>query len=91
LPSTHIQPTSEPTTLTNVDAEENNDNQENAKSSSCNIDPEMCMFALTVSMVKPKNIKDAMADSAWIEAMQEELHQFDSRLQVWELMEKQKG
>ncbi|GJS73232.1 putative zinc finger, CCHC-type containing protein [Tanacetum coccineum] len=49
LPSTHIQPTSEPTTLTNVLAEENNDNQaeftnhfctlvqENAESSSRNI------------------------------------------------------
>nr|GEV86673.1 retrovirus-related Pol polyprotein from transposon TNT 1-94 [Tanacetum cinerariifolium] len=43
-------------------------------------DPEMCMYALTVSTTKPKNIKEAMADSAWIEAMQEELHQFD-RLQ----------
>ncbi|GKB30651.1 hypothetical protein Tco_0870052, partial [Tanacetum coccineum] len=41
----------------------------------------MCMFALTVSTAEPKNIKEAMADSAWIEAMQEELHQFD-RLQV---------
>nr|GFA86357.1 Gag-Pol polyprotein [Tanacetum cinerariifolium] len=41
----------------------------------------MCMFALTVSTVEPKNIKEAMADSAWIEAMQEELHQFD-RLQL---------
>nr|GFC06617.1 hypothetical protein [Tanacetum cinerariifolium] len=40
-------------------------------------DVEMCMFALTVSRTKPKNIKDAMADSAWIESMQEELHQFD--------------
>ncbi|GJX73658.1 hypothetical protein Tco_0312253 [Tanacetum coccineum] len=29
-------------------------------------DPEMCMFALTVSIVEPKNIKEAMADSAWI-------------------------
>ncbi|GKF96906.1 hypothetical protein Tco_0292727, partial [Tanacetum coccineum] len=37
----------------------------------------MCMFALTVSTAEPKNIKEAMADSAWIEAMQEELHQFD--------------
>ncbi|GJY27222.1 retrovirus-related pol polyprotein from transposon TNT 1-94 [Tanacetum coccineum] len=49
LPSTHIQPTSEPTTPTNVHAEENNDNQaeftnpfctpvqENAESSSRNI------------------------------------------------------
>ncbi|GJV97986.1 retrovirus-related pol polyprotein from transposon TNT 1-94 [Tanacetum coccineum] len=44
-------------------------------------DPEMCMFALTVSIVEPKNIKEAMADSAWIEAMQDELHQFD-RLKV---------
>nr|GEW43446.1 retrovirus-related Pol polyprotein from transposon TNT 1-94 [Tanacetum cinerariifolium] len=43
-------------------------------------DPEMCMFALTVSTAEPKNIKEGMADSAWIEAMQEELHQFD-RLQ----------
>ncbi|GJT63388.1 retrovirus-related pol polyprotein from transposon TNT 1-94 [Tanacetum coccineum] len=32
-------------------------------------DPEMCMFALTVSTAEPKNIKEAMADSAWIEAM----------------------
>nr|GEX14298.1 retrovirus-related Pol polyprotein from transposon TNT 1-94 [Tanacetum cinerariifolium] len=40
-------------------------------------DGEMCMFTLTVSQTKPKNIKEAMADSAWIESMQEELHQFD--------------
>ncbi|GKF15589.1 hypothetical protein Tco_0057051, partial [Tanacetum coccineum] len=33
-------------------------------------DPEMCMFALTMSIVEPKNIKEAMADSAWIKAMQ---------------------
>nr|GEZ74517.1 hypothetical protein [Tanacetum cinerariifolium] len=39
-------------------------------------DGEMCMFALTVSRTEPKNIKEAMADSAWIEAMQEEIHQF---------------
>nr|GFC52282.1 hypothetical protein [Tanacetum cinerariifolium] len=47
-------------------------------------DAEMCMFALTVSRTESKNIKEAMADSAWIESMQEELHQFD-RLDVWEL------
>ncbi|GJQ93023.1 retrovirus-related pol polyprotein from transposon TNT 1-94 [Tanacetum coccineum] len=40
----------------------------------------MCMFALTMSTSEPKTIKESMADSAWIEAMQEELHQFD-RLQ----------
>ncbi|GKC62291.1 retrovirus-related pol polyprotein from transposon TNT 1-94, partial [Tanacetum coccineum] len=149
LPTTNIHPTSEPSTPTNVHAEENNDNQadiqheftnpfctpvqEVAESSSRNIgnsnmhtfnqpqdseyrwtkdhpltqvrgnpskpvqtrrqlatDPEMCMFALTVSIVEPKTIKEAMADSAWIEAMQEELHQFD-RLQVWELVDKPFG
>ncbi|GKC66703.1 hypothetical protein Tco_1099301 [Tanacetum coccineum] len=52
--------------------------------------PEMCMFALTVSTAEPKNIKETMADSAWIEAMQKELHQFD-RPQVWELVDKPFG
>nr|GFA26441.1 Gag-Pol polyprotein [Tanacetum cinerariifolium] len=28
---------------------------------------EMCMFALTMSIVEPKTIKEAMADSTWIE------------------------
>ncbi|GJV68006.1 retrovirus-related pol polyprotein from transposon TNT 1-94 [Tanacetum coccineum] len=37
-------------------------------------DGEMCMFALTVSRTGPKNIKEAMADFAWIKAIQEELH-----------------
>nr|GEY44017.1 hypothetical protein [Tanacetum cinerariifolium] len=50
-------------------------------------DGEMCMFALTVSRTEPKNIKEAMADSAWIESMHEELHQFD-RLNVWELVDR---
>nr|GEX16048.1 uncharacterized mitochondrial protein AtMg00810-like [Tanacetum cinerariifolium] len=45
------------------------------------IDPEMCMYTLTVSTAESKNIKEAMADSTWIEVMQEELHQFD-RLQM---------
>nr|GFA68543.1 uncharacterized mitochondrial protein AtMg00810-like [Tanacetum cinerariifolium] len=40
-------------------------------------DPEMCMFALTVSTAEPTNIKEAMVDHLWIKAMQEELHQFD--------------
>nr|GEZ47653.1 Gag-Pol polyprotein [Tanacetum cinerariifolium] len=50
-------------------------------------DGEMYMFAFTVSRTEPKNIKEAMADSAWIESMQEELHQFD-RLDVWELVDR---
>ncbi|GKB18430.1 hypothetical protein Tco_0852353 [Tanacetum coccineum] len=50
------------------------------------IDGKMCMFALTMSQTEPKNIKEAMADSAWIKVMQEELHRFD-RLDVWELVD----
>ncbi|GKB89998.1 retrovirus-related pol polyprotein from transposon TNT 1-94, partial [Tanacetum coccineum] len=139
-PIMNIQSLIEPTNLTNVNTEENNDNEaedtqfhqdefinpfctpirEIAESSSRNIDnsnmhtfyqphdseyrwtkdhpleqvrgnpskpvqtrrqlatdPEMCMFALTVSTAEPKTIKEAMANSAWIEAMQEELHQID--------------
>nr|GEU76373.1 hypothetical protein [Tanacetum cinerariifolium] len=50
-------------------------------------DGELCMFALSVSRTEPKNIKEAIADSAWFEAMQEELHQFH-RLDVWELVDR---
>nr|GEY36862.1 hypothetical protein [Tanacetum cinerariifolium] len=50
-------------------------------------DGEMYMFALTVSRTEPKNIKEAMANSALIESMQEELYQFD-RLDVWELVDR---
>nr|GFA34831.1 hypothetical protein [Tanacetum cinerariifolium] len=37
---------------------------------------DMCMYALTVSTMEPKNVKEAMTDPAWIESMQEELLQF---------------
>nr|GEV81553.1 hypothetical protein [Tanacetum cinerariifolium] len=39
-------------------------------------DGDMCMYALTVSTIEPKNVKEAMTDPAWIESMQEELIQF---------------
>ncbi|GJU19256.1 retrovirus-related pol polyprotein from transposon TNT 1-94 [Tanacetum coccineum] len=53
-------------------------------------DSEVCMYALTVSTIEPKNIKEAMADHSWIESMQDELNQFE-RLQVWELIPRPKG
>nr|GEX69479.1 hypothetical protein [Tanacetum cinerariifolium] len=37
---------------------------------------DMCMYALTVSTMELKNVKEAMIDPAWIESMQEELLQF---------------
>nr|GFA22916.1 retrovirus-related Pol polyprotein from transposon TNT 1-94 [Tanacetum cinerariifolium] len=48
-------------------------------------DSDMCIYALTVSIMEPKSIKEALTDPAWIESMQEELHQF-IRLDVWELV-----
>ncbi|GJV59335.1 putative ribonuclease H-like domain-containing protein, partial [Tanacetum coccineum] len=38
-----------------------------------------------LTSVEPKNYKDALTQARWIEAMQEELHEFD-RLEVWELV-----
>nr|GEX04023.1 hypothetical protein [Tanacetum cinerariifolium] len=48
-------------------------------------DGDMCMYALTVSNMEPKNVKEAMTDPAWIDSMQEELLQF-KRLNVWVLV-----
>nr|GEW69193.1 hypothetical protein [Tanacetum cinerariifolium] len=45
----------------------------------------MCMYALTMSTMEPKNVKEDMTDPAWIESMQEELLQF-KRLDVWVLV-----
>ncbi|GKE17844.1 hypothetical protein Tco_1425421 [Tanacetum coccineum] len=53
-------------------------------------DSEVCMYALTIITLEPKNIKEAMSDHSWIESMQDELHQF-KRLDVWELVPKQNG
>ncbi|GJW21880.1 retrovirus-related pol polyprotein from transposon TNT 1-94 [Tanacetum coccineum] len=107
-PTLNVQPTLEPTTPTNVNAEETNTDQAADAQFQpyefinpfCTlpvqtrrqlaIDPEMCMFALTVKTAEPTQIKEAMTDHAWIKTMQEELHQFDI-LKVWELVDKPFG
>nr|GEU63953.1 Gag-Pol polyprotein [Tanacetum cinerariifolium] len=53
-------------------------------------DSEVCMYALTVSTLKPKNIKEAMSDHSWIKSMQDKLHEFE-RLDVWELVPRPDG
>ncbi|GKE83951.1 retrovirus-related pol polyprotein from transposon TNT 1-94, partial [Tanacetum coccineum] len=53
-------------------------------------DYEVYMYALTVSTIEPKNIKEALADHSWIESMQDKLNQF-KRLQVWELVPRPEG
>ncbi|GKD67967.1 retrovirus-related pol polyprotein from transposon TNT 1-94 [Tanacetum coccineum] len=35
-------------------------------------DPKVCMYALTVSTIEPKNIKEAMSDHSWIESIDAE-------------------
>ncbi|GJX79958.1 retrovirus-related pol polyprotein from transposon TNT 1-94 [Tanacetum coccineum] len=45
----------------------------------------MCIYALTVSIMEPRNVKEAMIDPAWIDSIQEELLQF-KRLDVWVLV-----
>jgi len=43
-----------------------------------------------VSKIEPKNVKEAMTDEFWIEAMQEELNQF-KRSEVWDLVPRPEG
>nr|GEU62875.1 hypothetical protein [Tanacetum cinerariifolium] len=44
-----------------------------------------CYYDAFLSLVEPKTYKDALTQSCWIEAMQEELNEFE-RLEVWELI-----
>ncbi|GJY46902.1 retrovirus-related pol polyprotein from transposon TNT 1-94 [Tanacetum coccineum] len=44
-----------------------------------------CYFDAFLSFVEPKSYKEALIESCWIEAMQEELNEFE-RLEVWELV-----
>ena len=48
-----------------------------------------CAFNAFLSLMEPKNINEALTDSDWIVAMQDELHQFE-RNQVWHLVPKAK-
>ncbi|GKD77646.1 retrovirus-related pol polyprotein from transposon TNT 1-94 [Tanacetum coccineum] len=44
-----------------------------------------CFYDAFLSSVEPKTYKDALTQACWIEAMQEELNEFE-RLEVWELV-----
>ncbi|GJZ18452.1 retrovirus-related pol polyprotein from transposon TNT 1-94 [Tanacetum coccineum] len=44
-----------------------------------------CYFDDFLTSVEPKNFKEAMIEPSWIDAMQEEIHEF-KRLQDWELV-----
>nr|GEY86441.1 hypothetical protein [Tanacetum cinerariifolium] len=76
-PTTNVQSTAEPLTPTYVHAEENNDNQ--AEKEHLQDDEFTNQFCTLVQEVAESShtTLEAMANSAWIEAMQEQLHQFD--------------
>ncbi|GJT45494.1 uncharacterized mitochondrial protein-like protein, partial [Tanacetum coccineum] len=44
-----------------------------------------CYYDAFLTSLEPKNYKDALTQACWIEAMQEELNEFE-RLEVWELV-----
>nr|GEV12073.1 hypothetical protein [Tanacetum cinerariifolium] len=44
-----------------------------------------CYYDAFLTLVEPKMYKDALTQSCWIEAMQEELNEFE-RLELWELL-----
>ncbi|GKA23422.1 putative ribonuclease H-like domain-containing protein [Tanacetum coccineum] len=48
-------------------------------------DPMWCYFDAFLTSIEPKNFKQEMTEPFWIDAMQEEIHEFE-RLQVWELV-----
>ena len=48
-----------------------------------------CAFYAFLSYIEPKNINEALADSDWVTAMQEELNQFE-RNKVWHLVPRPK-
>ncbi|GJS79398.1 retrovirus-related pol polyprotein from transposon TNT 1-94 [Tanacetum coccineum] len=45
----------------------------------------LCYYDAFLNSIEPKTYKDALTQSCWIEAMQEELNEFE-RLEVWELV-----
>nr|GEU59644.1 integrase, catalytic region, zinc finger, CCHC-type, peptidase aspartic, catalytic [Tanacetum cinerariifolium] len=44
-----------------------------------------CYFDVFLTSVEPNNYKESLKEASWIEAMQEELNEFE-RLEVWELV-----
>nr|GEU54305.1 retrovirus-related Pol polyprotein from transposon TNT 1-94 [Tanacetum cinerariifolium] len=83
--NTFVNPFANPSTSAAESSSSQNMDPSNMHTNQLRSDGYMCMYALTVSTMEPKNVKEAMNDLAWIESMQEELLQF-KRLNVWVLV-----
>ncbi|GJT63888.1 retrovirus-related pol polyprotein from transposon TNT 1-94 [Tanacetum coccineum] len=81
-------PETQPPVIPN-DVEENNHDIEVAHMVSTRLQLHeqtmFCYYDVVLTAVEPKTYKDALTQSCWIEAMQEELNDFE-RLEVWELV-----
>nr|GFD48529.1 putative ribonuclease H-like domain-containing protein [Tanacetum cinerariifolium] len=47
---------------------------------------QFCLYSCFLSQVEPKRVSDALQDSSWVEAMQEELLQFKIQ-KAWTLVD----
>nr|GFA23378.1 hypothetical protein [Tanacetum cinerariifolium] len=83
--NTFVNPFANPSTSAAESSSSQNVDPSNMHTNQLRSDGDMCMYALTVSTIEPKNVKEAMIDPAWIDSMQEELLQF-KRLNVWVLV-----
>nr|GEZ77010.1 retrovirus-related Pol polyprotein from transposon TNT 1-94 [Tanacetum cinerariifolium] len=83
--NTFVYPFANSSTSADASSSHQNVDPSNMHTNQLRSDGDMCMYALTVSTMEPKNIKEAMTDPAWIESMQEELLQF-KRMDVWVLV-----
>ena len=53
-------------------------------------DVNTCLYSCFISQIEPKNVEMALNEPSWVDAMHEELHQFQ-KLGVWKLVELPKG
>nr|GEU43520.1 hypothetical protein [Tanacetum cinerariifolium] len=74
--NTFVNPFANPSTSAAKSSSSHNVDPSNMHTNQLRSDGDMCMYALTVGTMEPKNVKEAMTDPAWIESMQEELLQF---------------
>nr|GFA91168.1 hypothetical protein [Tanacetum cinerariifolium] len=83
--NTFVNPFANSSTTAAASSSHQNVDPSNMHTNQLRSDGDMCMYALTISTMEPKNVKEAMTDLAWIDSMQKELLQF-KRLNVWVLV-----
>nr|GFA92222.1 hypothetical protein [Tanacetum cinerariifolium] len=83
--NTFFNPFANSSTSATASSSHQNVDPSNMHTNQLRSDGDMCMYALSVSTMEPKNVKENMIDPTWIDSMQEELLYF-KRLDVWVLV-----